>query len=121
MSNFLRFMKKFLQAHDPAALRERDAARLDSLRDRIVRTARMTPQEAPAPMRREVLLPRFAFRMGRGAELALSVALLMLGLWVGQSLDRATIATYGDETQNEEALSVVAMATPWNGWIEGGN
>ncbi len=118
MSNFLRFLKSFLQKNDPAAPRAVDTVRYDLLRSRILLQASITAQDVKAMPVRRSFVPFMP--LGRGAELAFCSLLLMLGLWVGQNMRMETDIRQISQAQNEETYSVVAMATPWEGWIEGG-
>ncbi|MDD3181614.1 MAG: hypothetical protein PHD48_02265 [Alphaproteobacteria bacterium] len=108
---------KILKRNDPA--HEMDDLRMMTLRNRIVAQARVTPQQDPTPAPRSLWQPsKPSFRWG--AELALGAALLVLGLWVGQSLNGDSRQEVVAQIQSEQQISVIAMATPWEGWIEEG-
>ena len=118
MKNFVRFLKSFLQRHDPASSQDMEPLRYETLRLRILAQVGVTPQEVkPEPVRR-AFRPHMPF--GRGAELVLCSLLLLLGLWVGQTMNNTIETTQAAQSQSDETYSVVAMATPWEGWIKGG-
>lgn len=118
--SIFRTILNIMKTNDPARSNGDDTVRLMTLRNRIVAQARVTPQQDPQPTRRSLWqTPRPSFRWG--AELALACALLVLGLWVGQSLNGEARQVVVAQTQSEQQISVIAMATPWEGWIEEGD
>lgn len=124
--NMLRKLVGFLRGHDPVP--EIDDARELAVRNRIMGQARSMPQEAPRSKvvhQPEPVLSRLWHtprpHFGWAPQFALGAVVLVLGLWVGQSLDQGTTSQMTvAATQGEQHISVMAMVTPWEGWIEGG-
>ncbi|MGE4350912.1 MAG: hypothetical protein AB7E52_01840 [Bdellovibrionales bacterium] len=123
MKGLIRLLR-ILKANDPVDLENKP--RFEALQDRIMAAVAVTPQVEPVavPMRPSlgarlkqaslIAMPRFDYALG--------IALLVLGLWVGQSFSvtgdsRQVVVA---QTQNEQQISVIAMASPWQGWIEEG-
>lgn len=114
MSGFLRTMLKVFKANDPAPSVDIDELRLMTLRNKIVAQARVTPQQMSHEFAYQPV-PYFGWKAG----LALGSVLLLLGLWAGHYMEPAATQQIA-QTQGEPHISVMAMASPWEGWIEGG-
>lgn len=117
MSGFLRMMLKVFKDNDPSSESDIDELRLMTLRNKIVAQARVTPQPmVPAHhLFAYQPVPSFGWRAG----LALGSVLLLLGLWAGQHVKTPATQQVA-QTQVDQHIAVMAMASPWEGWIEGG-
>lgn len=126
IDKMLQFM---LKRYDPARIEERRAKRVQAeLMNRIA----LTPQNAPAP-HRPWQMPSLGLKPARG--LAFAVMFLVAGFATGHFAQQAVpaqqsvIATAAVEAsapstakQGETRLgelSVLAMAGPWDEWVEG--
>ena len=131
MSLFEEMLREVLRRHDSA--READAqaeqARFEKLQHDIMMRARQEAVPAPQPKERRRFLPHYVYNLRNiwpklsfdpEMQLAYGVIVLILGLWVGQSLVPAQGKAYTNYSVKGQKISVMAMAEPWEGWIEGG-
>lgn len=129
MSLFDEMLRALLERNDPAQ-REEEEARFEQLQHEIMMRARETEQLEPEPKERRRFAPHYALNPRNWwpnlsfepqMQVAYAVLVLILGLWAGQSLMPVQSKNiYVQSLVANEKISVMAMAEPWEGWIEGG-
>jgi len=123
--HLIKTLIKFKEVDDRAELERHEKLRLE-----IMRQARRTKQDMPVqkPKERRRFLPHYAYNMRNiwpkmafdpKMDLAYGTIVLVLGLLVGQQFATAH-KTVLAQSGADRKISVMAMAEPWEGWIEGG-
>jgi len=128
MSLFDGMLRSFLQENDPD--QDIEEQRLARVRQQIMQQTRVLPQISPVPQRRERRRFQWAYlfnprrywpnlELMPSMKLAVGCGMLILGLWVGRMMNSEQTHLVAQNTADQK-ISVMAMTTPWEGWIEGG-